>query len=124
MSFENLKKSSAKDFGKLTEAIEKISTSKNSSKNDERFWKLTVDKAQNGAAVIRFLPAPEGEDFPFVRLWDHGFQGPTGKWYIENSLTTLNGKKDPVSEYNSILWATGDKDKAKTFLLLKYSCGK
>jgi len=55
--------------------------------------------------VIRFLPEPEGEDVPFVRIWDHGFQGPGG-WYIENSLTTL-GQKDPVSEYNSMLWNSG-----------------
>ena len=34
-----------------------------------------------------------------------GFKVPTGK-YIENSLTTLN-QKDPVAEYNSILWNSG-----------------
>jgi hypothetical protein len=52
---------------------------------------------------------------PFVRIWDHGFQGPTGLWYIENSLTTLN-QDDPVSEFNSKLWNSGidsDKDQAR-----------
>ena len=79
MSFSNLKKSRKTNFSKLTEEIEKLNTtSKGSNGNnaDNRFWKLTVDKAGNGHAVIRFLPAPEGEDIPWVRVWDHGFQGP------------------------------------------------
>ena len=65
---------------------------------DERFWKLSTDKAGNGFAIIRFLPASDGEDMPFVKLYSHAFQGPGG-WYIENSLTTL-GQKDPLGEYN------------------------
>jgi hypothetical protein len=72
---------------------------------DDRFWVPDVDKAGNGYAVVRFLPAPSGEDVPFVRLWDHGFKGPGG-WYIEKSLTTL-GKEDPVGELNSKLWNSG-----------------
>ena len=72
---------------------------------DDRIWKLDVDKSGNGYAVIRFLPAPNGEDLPFVKLYSHAFQGPGG-WYIENSLTTL-GQKDPVSEYNTTLWNNG-----------------
>ena len=78
------------------------------SKDDTRFWQPEVDKAGNGMAVIRFLPAPaaDGDDaLPWVRVFNHGFQGPGG-WYIENSLTTL-GQKDPVSEYNSTLWNSG-----------------
>ncbi len=74
---------------------------------DERFWKLTTDKAGNGYAIIRFLPATDGEDMPFVKLYSHAFQGPGG-WYIENSLTTL-GKKDPLGEYNRELWNSGDE---------------
>ena len=82
---------------------------------DERLWKPTMDKTGNGYAVIRFLPAPEGEDLPWVKLWNHAFQGPTGQWFIENSLTTL-GNNDPVSEYNSKLWNSGiesDKEIAR-----------
>ena len=82
---------------------------------DERLWKPQVDKAGNGYAVIRFLPAPQGEELPWVRVWNHAFQGPTGQWFIENSLTTLN-QKDPVSEYNSALWNSGvesDKEIAR-----------
>ena len=72
---------------------------------DDRLWKPEVDKAGNGYAVVRFLPAPDGEDLPWAKIYTHAFQGPGG-WYIENSLTTL-GKKDPVSEYNSELWNNG-----------------
>jgi hypothetical protein len=74
-----------------------------------------MDKTGNGYAVIRFLPAPKGEDLPWVKLWNHAFQGPTGQWFIENSLTTL-GNNDPVSEYNSKLWNSGiesDKEIAR-----------
>jgi hypothetical protein len=110
MSFSNLKKQSS--LGSLTQKlvkeVEKMSTS--SSSADERLWKPEMDKTGNGYAVIRFLPAPEGEDLPWVKMYSHGFQGPGG-WYIENSLTTL-GQKDPVSEYNRDLWNSGDdKDK-------------
>ena len=95
------------NFDNLMKEVEKISNPQSNFKqNDEREWKPTVDKAGNGYAVIRFLPAPQGEDMPWVRIWNHGFQGPTGKWYIENSLTTLN-KQDPVSELNSELWNSG-----------------
>jgi len=82
---------------------------------DERLWKPVVDKSGNGYAVIRFLPAPAGEELPWVRLWNHAFQGPTGQWYIENSLTTMN-QNDPVSEFNSALWNSGvesDKEIAR-----------
>ena len=74
---------------------------------DDRIWKPTVDKAGNGYAVLRFLPATEGSDLPWARYWDHGFKGPTGQWYIEKSLTSL-GQQDPVSESNSKLWNSGD----------------
>ena len=77
---------------------------------DERLWKPEMDKSGNGYAVIRFLPAPEGEELPWAKMYSHAFQGPGG-WYIENSLTTL-GQKDPVSEHNRELWNSGlDSDK-------------
>ena len=82
---------------------------------DERLWKPELDKSGTGSAVIRFLPAPDGEELPWVKMFKHAFQGPTGKWYIENSLTTI-GKNDPVSEHNSALWNTGletDKETAR-----------
>ena len=105
MSFANLKKQSK--LGSLTQKlvkeVEKMNNTGGSA--DDRNWKLECDKSGNGYAVIRFLPAPDGEDLPFVKLYSHAFQGPGG-WYIENSLTTL-GKKDPVSEYNTQLWNNG-----------------
>jgi len=105
MSFANLKKQSKLGSltAKLVKEVEKMSSTGQG--GDERLWKLECDKSGNGYAVIRFLPAPEGEDLPFVKLYSHAFQGPGG-WYIENSLTTM-GQKDPVSEYNSMLWNNG-----------------
>jgi len=114
MSFANLKSSRGSSIDKLVKAAEAVSTTKKESASygDDRFWKPTRDKAGNGYAVIRFLPAPNGEDLPWVRYWDHGFKGPTGLWYIENSLTSIN-QPDPVSEHNSVLWNSGrDEDKA------------
>ena len=113
--FSSLKKNRSKTLDKLNSQLEKISSKSYQDPNAGKFWKPTRDKAGNGFAVIRFLPAPQGEEMPFVRLWDHGFQGPTGLWYIENSLTTLN-QDDPVSEFNSKLWNSGvesDKDQAR-----------
>lgn len=113
--FSALKKNRTKTLEKLNSQLEKISKPSYQDPNEGKFWKPTRDKAGNGFAVIRFLPAPAGEEMPFVRLWDHGFQGPTGLWYIENSLTTL-GQDDPVSEYNSKLWNSGieaDKEQAR-----------
>jgi hypothetical protein len=105
MSFENLKKQSK--LGSLTEKlvkqVEKMNNSESSS--DDRFWKLSVDKGNNGYAVIRFLPAPDGEDLPFVKVYSHAFQGPGG-WLIDQCLTTVN-QKCPVCEYNSGLWNNG-----------------
>ena len=105
MGFADLKKQSKLGSltAKLVKEVEKMNN--NSGSSDDRLWKLDVDKSGNGYAVIRFLPAPEGEDLPFVKLYSHAFQGPGG-WYIENSLTTMN-QKDPVSELNSELWNNG-----------------
>jgi len=104
MDFASLKKNRQSVFSNLSNEFNKLNTNQQSS-DDDRFWKPEVDKAGNGYAVIRFLPAPANEDVPFVRVWDHGFQGPGG-WYIEKSLTTI-GKEDPVSEYNTQLWNSG-----------------
>ena len=102
---------------KLLQQVQKDEspTTEKKSYVDDRLWKPQVDKAGNGYAVLRFLPAPEGEELPWVRVWNHAFQGPTGQWFIENSLTTLN-QKDPISEYNSQLWNSGvesDKEIAR-----------
>jgi len=106
-SLADLRKSRG-GFETLMKEVEKIANPQSDSKADDRFWQPEVDKSGNGYAVIRFLPAPINEDLPFVRIWNHGFQGPGGKWYIENSLTTI-GKNDPVSELNSELWNSGSE---------------
>jgi len=109
MSFANLKKQSS--LGSLTsKLVKEVEKMNNTSGGDDRLWKPEMDKTGNGYAVIRFLPAPEGEELPWAKMYSHAFQGPGG-WYIENSLTTV-GQKDPVSEYNRELWNSGlDSDK-------------
>ena len=100
-----MKKDRNKSLESLIKETEKINSPSFGNGDDDRFWRTALDKSGNGYAVIRFLPAPTGEDVPWVRTFNHGFQGPGG-WYIENSLTTL-GQKDPVSEYNTSLWNSG-----------------
>ena len=114
MSLSKLKKSSSLD--KLLNAVKEDSApQEKKSYKDDRLWKPEMDKSGNGYAVIRFLPAVDGEDLPWAKVWNHAFQGPTGQWYIENSLTPI-GQKDPVSEHNTRLWNTGlesDKEIAR-----------
>jgi len=114
MSLSTLKKSNSLD--KLLNAVEtENKPQEKKSYVDERLWKPVLDKTGNGYAVIRFLPAVKGEDLPWAKVWNHAFQGPTGQWYIENSLTTL-GNNDPVSELNSAYWNSGvesDKEIAR-----------
>lgn len=110
MSFADLKRNRVSDIARLTAQAEKAAGGGGEkSYTDDRLWSPTVDKAGNGYAVIRFLPAGSGEDLPWVRYWDHGFKGPTGRWYIENSLTSI-GKNDPVSEINTTLWNSGREE--------------
>ena len=111
MSFASLKKQSTLGSltAKLVKEVEK--TNNTGGGGDDRLWKPELDKTGNGYAVVRFLPAPDGEEIPWAKLYSHAFQGPGG-WYIENSLTTTGGK-DPVSDYNRTLWNSGneaDKD--------------
>ena len=114
MSLDSLKSSGS--LNKLLDAAKgETEPQEKKSYVDERLWKPELDKSGNGYAVIRFLPAVKGEDLPWAKVWNHAFQGPTGQWYIENSLTTLS-QKDPVSEHNTRLWNTGlesDKEIAR-----------
>ncbi|SVA60262.1 uncharacterized protein METZ01_LOCUS113116 [marine metagenome] len=102
-SFKDLKKNRMSNLESLSKQVEKLA--EKPSYEDDRIWKCERDKSGNGYAVIRFLPASNNEDVPWVQLWSHGFKGPGG-WYIENSLTTL-GKDDPVSKANTALWNSG-----------------
>ena len=114
MSLAQLKKSNSLD--KLLGAVQsENSPQEKKSYVDDRIWKPVMDKTGTGFAIIRFLPGPKGEELPWAKLWNHAFQGPTGQWYIENSLTTI-GQNDPVSEHNSALWNSGvesDKEIAR-----------
>ncbi len=113
MSFSSMKQNRKTQIDAMVKAAESVSGNKNNDwdKDADKYWKPSVDKSGNGYAVFRFLPAAEGEDVPWVRYWDHGFQGPGGLWYIERSLTSI-GKQDPLSEMNTVLWNSGlDSDK-------------
>ena len=110
VDFSALKKRKGSNLAKLSKAVEALGSTDRKDDSNE-YWKCDVDKSSNGYAVIRFLPTPpqdeESDGLPWAKYWDHGFQGPGG-WYIEKSLTTI-GKPDPLSEYNSKLWETGDE---------------
>jgi len=116
--FQALKKSSQSEFDKLTEKLNELNTK---FQKDERFWELSVDKAGNGYATIRFLPRLEEEPLPFVRFWDHGFKG-VGGWYIELSRTSLKDpdtgevQADPVTEYNALRWEEGQNSPGRDFV--------
>ena len=114
MSLSAMKKSNSLDK-LLGAAVQENKPLEKKSYVDERIWKPVMDKTGNGFAIIRFLPAPKGEELPWVKLWNHAFQGPTGQWYIENSLTTIS-QNDPVSELNTKFWNSGvesDKEIAR-----------
>ncbi len=104
--------SDTKHLETLTNEMEK--EKKTEYGKDTRYWTPSVDKAGNGYAIIRFLPVSEKDwgklTKGYVKYFSHGFKGPLGQWYIENSRTTL-GEADPVSEYNSALWATENEEK-------------
>ena len=110
-SFSEMKRSASNSFEKLNQELTKLNSNQSNSR-DERLWTCATDKAGNGYAIIRFLPAPGGEDVPFVRLFTHGFKGPGG-WYIENSLTTI-GQQDPIAELNTRLWNSGVESDKET----------
>lgn len=110
LSLADLKKSRSLDFGNITKALAKT-TDAGYSKDEDEYFKPTRDKAGNGSAVIRFLNTASGDELPWVQIYSHAFQGPTGRWYIENCLSTI-GQDDPVNVANKALWATGnEKDK-------------
>lgn len=106
-SFLKMKNSRAAEIAKIAAQVEKISGGGQQDQNQDKFWNLTVKQDGNGSAIIRFLPAPDGEEMPFIRYWDHGFKGPSGNWYIEKSLNSI-GKDDPVAEMNRRLWQQGE----------------
>lgn len=111
MSLAALKKRRAGNVQALAQKAAEASKGNRKSFDDDRIWKPTRDKSGNGYAVIRFLPAPEGNDTPWTEYFDHGFQGPSGQWYIEKCRSTL-GEADPIMEYNSELWNSVKDDDA------------
>lgn len=112
MSFASLKSSRKKSFSDVNKRIESFKNGGNN--KDERLWKPTRDQADNGMAVIRFLPTVDGDDVPFVQLYEHFFKGPSGKFLVERCPTTLgDGYNCPVCENNRELWQADDKTEAR-----------
>jgi len=118
LDFKSLKKNSQQTLEELKKYTETLNNTSYSNNTNEDFWYPELDKTGNGYAVIRFLPAPavDGDDgVPFIKMFSFGFEGPSGKWLIEKSLTTI-GQKCPVVEYNSKLWKQSDDEKSPTRL--------
>lgn len=96
------------NFASILAAVNKMKES-GGGRNDadkENYWKAEQDKAGNAFAVIRFLPSVSDDQLPFVKVFDHGFQGDSGRWYIEKCPTTI-GKECPCCEANGPLWTSG-----------------
>lgn len=101
-----------KSFNRLLEAVQKAKETTSFKESSEATYYPEVDASGSGFAVIRFLPAKNEEDVPFVKLFNHGFKNPdTGRWYIENCPTTIGGSC-PCCESNGPLWNGTDEDKA------------
>jgi hypothetical protein len=113
-NFQDYLKNRSSVFDTMTASIKK-EVNGEKTYGDDRIWKPKMGQDGTGYAVVRFLPGTDSNKTPWVKIFDHAFQGPSGKWYIENSLTTI-GQKDPISEYNSKLWNSGiesNKDVAR-----------
>ena len=94
-------------FQNILDAMKKANQVGGGAKKDnEGMWRAETDKAGNGYAIIRFLPGKTADELPFVKVFDHGFQGTNGKWFIEKCPTTL-GHNCPVCEANGPLWNSG-----------------
>lgn len=85
----------------LQAQLANLSGNKGFNSEDKGEWKLKLDNAGNGQAVIRFLPGKGEEGVPFAVLVNHGFKK-NGKWYIEN-CTSTHGDYDscPVCQHLS-----------------------
>lgn len=122
-SFQELKNSRKENLAKLQAELAKMASGGQKfvkESDDERFWQPTANKDGTGSAVIRFLPAPKGEQSAIVRVFSHGFEGPHG-WYIEKSRSTLtdsqgNQLPDPVAVMNRKLWGMGENSDGRAFV--------
>lgn len=86
--------------------------------DDNTFWKPTKNATGTAEAIIRFLPIydlellknGEVKKLPsMVEFFDHFCKTQTGKYYIENSLTTF-GETDYIGEYIRELWQLAKTD--------------
>lgn len=92
----------------------KSGNSRDEVEDDDTYWTLKhiIGADGKGTARIRFLPATNGEDDPYVKWQEYAFKGPTGKWYINKSRMSLGkNESDPAYEYNGKIF--GDKSLSK-----------
>jgi hypothetical protein len=112
-NFSDIRKTRGGGLSNMLKQVEQLSSNSGggSSKDDDRYWQPEVDKAGNGMATIRFLPAAQDNDYPWARTFNHGFKNESnGKWYIEECPTTIGRDDCPVCKENSVLWNTGTQD--------------
>jgi len=108
------------DWGALEKNLGANITKEKKNYSDDRFWSLSRDENDNGGAIIRLLPDPEGT--PFIQLFNHAFQSfdavnKKKRWYINNSPSTIN-EPCPASELWSALYNVGTEEgklEAKNF---------
>ena len=108
------------DWDSLEKNLGANITSDKKSYKDDRFWSLSRDENENGAALIRLLPDPEGT--PFIQVYNHAFQSfdnvnKKKRWYINNSPQTIN-ESCPASDLWSAIYNEGSEDgklEAKNF---------
>lgn len=110
-SFKELKKASSS--GALAEKLMKEAEALNSTKDfkDDRIFSVERNKDGLGFAIVRFLPAPAGEEKSTVKMYNHGFKV-NGKWLIENCPTTISGEC-PICASNSVLYNSGIESNKK-----------
>lgn len=106
MNFKDLKKNNIEILTSKVMESERVASAK-----DTRFWNLTKGKDGTGQALIRFLPAPQGEDLCWAKYYENRFDNQaTKKYYSAVSPTTFN-LPCPVSEFNNKMWNSGEKPK-------------
>lgn len=96
------------NWDKINDNIKQQESKKSYSSNDDNsLYKIKVKEDGSAQAIIRFLPPKEGEDLPFVKLYNHGWQDRNG-WVITNCPTTLK-KPCPICQENSKVWDDDQK---------------
>lgn len=88
---------------------------KKSSSVDERFYKLTRDQEERGAAVIRFLPDADKRLIQkLYKINVNTEKNGEKRWFNDWSPQNID-KPDPFHDHWAKLWNSGDKTEARKF---------